>query len=169
MQDKLGPRVAVIGAGQCSVAEAQTAEEVGRLLAEAGAVVLTGGRGGVMEAASRGARQAGGLTVGILPGDDAGQGNRWVSLPIVTGLGEARNAVLIRTAEVVIAVGGEYGTLSEIAFALKFGRPVIGIHTWRAVSTAAAPLPIYPVEDAASAVRAALSLSGWTPGDDSGR
>lgn len=160
MQDKLGRRVAVIGAGQCSADEAHSAEEIGRLLAEAGAVVLTGGRGGVMEAASRGANLAGGLTVGILPGDDASQANPWVGLPIVTGLGEARNAVLMRTAEAVIAVGGEYGTLSEIAFALKFGRPVIGIHTWRAVSRIEVPLPVHEVEDAAAAVMTALSLLG---------
>ncbi len=127
-------RVAVIGGGSCTEAEATLAEEVGRLLAEAGAVVLTGGRGGVMAAASRGAAQAGGLVVGILPGDDASQANPWVTLPIVTGTGEARNAILMHTAQAVVAVGGEYGTLSEIAFALKFGLLVVGLHTWRASS-----------------------------------
>ena len=151
-----GPLVAVIGGGICGPEEAAVAEEVGRLLAEAGAVVLTGGRGGVMEAASRGAAQAGGLVVGILPGEDATDANRWVSLPIVTGLGEARNAVLMRTAQAVIAVGGEYGTLSEIAFALKFGRPVVGIHTWQATDGSGETLPIHRVETPAEAVEITL-------------
>jgi hypothetical protein len=150
-------RVAVIGAGDCSAAEAALAEEVGRRLAAAGAVVLTGGRGGVMAAASRGAAQAGGLVVGILPGDDAGQANPWVSLPIVTGLGEARNAIMMRTAQAVIAVGGEYGTLSEIAFALKFGRPVVGLHTWRASGPNQTALPIKTVDSAAEAVAVVLA------------
>jgi hypothetical protein len=150
--DSLGPRVAVIGAAVCSAQEAALAEEVGRLLAHASAVVLTGGRGGVMEAACRGARQAGGLTVGILPGDDAREANPWVQLPIVTSLGEARNAILIRTAQAVIAVGGEYGTLSEIAFALKFGRPVIGLYTWRGVHQGGASLPIVEARSAPEAV-----------------
>jgi uncharacterized protein (TIGR00725 family) len=150
-------RVAIIGAGTCTGREAALAEEVGRRLAQAGAVVLTGGRGGVMEAASRGAAQAGGLVVGILPGDDAREANPWVALPIVTGMGEARNAILMRTAQAVIAVGGEYGTLSEIAFALKFGRPVVGLRTWRASNPNQAALPIQAVDSAAEAVAAALA------------
>jgi hypothetical protein len=158
MSERLGPLVAVIGAGECSEHEAALAEEVGRRLAGAGAVVLTGGRGGVMAAASRGAAQAGGLTVGILPGDDASQANPWVMIPIVTSLGEARNAVLMRTAQVVIAVGGEYGTLSEIAFALKFGHPVVGLHTWQAVSSAGEALPISIAANAGEAVTVALAL-----------
>ena len=158
MKVTIGPRVAVIGGGTCSEAEAAIAEEVGRLIARAGAVLLTGGRGGVMEAASRGAAQAGGLVVGILPGEDASDANSWVALPIVTGLGEARNAVLMRSAQAVIAVGGEYGTLSEIAFALKFGRPVIGIATWQAVDGSDQPLPIRRVDTAAAAVMAVFKL-----------
>lgn len=150
-------RVAIIGGGECTAAEAATAEEIGRLLAEAGAVVLTGGRGGVMAAASRGAAHAGGLVVGILPGDDASQANPWVALPIVTGLGEARNAILMRSAQAVIAVGGEYGTLSEIAFALKFGRPVVGLHTWRASKPNQTALPIRFVNSAEEAVAAVLA------------
>lgn len=157
MNEPNSPLVAVIGAGLCSEQEATLAEEVGRRLAEAGAVVLTGGRGGVMAAASRGAAQAGGLVIGILPGEDANQANPWVTLPIVTGLGEARNAVLMRTAQVVIAVGGEYGTLSEIAFALKFGRPVVGLHTWRAVNSTGERLPIHTAASASEAVTAALA------------
>jgi uncharacterized protein (TIGR00725 family) len=112
-----------------------------------------------MAAASRGAWQSGGLTIGILPGSTASEANPWVKLPIVTGLGEARNAVLMRTAQVVIAVGGEYGTLSEIAFALKFGRPVVGIGTWRAVSDAGSPLPIHRADSAQEAVALALNLA----------
>jgi hypothetical protein len=150
-------RIAVIGGGECGETEAALAEEVGRLLAEAGTVLLTGGRGGVMAAASRGAAQAGGLVVGILPGDDAGQANPWVALPIVTGMGEARNAILVRTAHAVIAVGGEYGTLSEIAFALKFLRPVVGLHTWRASGPNQTALPIQLVDSAAQAVAAVLT------------
>ena len=158
MSGAIAPRVAVIGGGTCSEAEAVIAEEVGRLLAQAGAVLLTGGRGGAMEAASRGAAQAGGLVVGILPGEDASDANQWVALPIVTGLGEARNVVLMRTAQAVIAVGGEYGTLSEIAFALKFGRPVIGINTWQAVDASGHSLPIHRASTAADAVSIALRL-----------
>ena len=159
MSERRGPLVAVVGAGACSEHEAALAEEVGRRLAEAGAVVLTGGRGGVMAAASRGAAQAGGLTVGILPGEDASQANPWVAIPIVTGLGEARNTVLMRTAQAVIAVGGEYGTLSEIAFALKFGRPVVGLRTWQAVNSAGEALPIHAAANAGEAVTAALALA----------
>lgn len=148
----------------CSEEEAALAEEVGGQLARVGAIVLTGGRGGVMEAASRGAAQAGGLTVGILPGDHAQQANRWVQLPIVTDLGEARNVVLVRTAQVVIAIGGEYGTLSEIAFALKLGRPVVGLHTWQAISRAGGHLPIHRATNAREAVAVALALA--QPEDD---
>ena len=159
MNSQIGPRVAVVGGATCTDEEAEMAEKVGSALAQEGAVLLTGGRGGVMAAASRGAWEAGGLTVGILPGLAAGEANPWVKLPIVTGLGEARNAVLMRTAQAVIAVGGEYGTLSEIAFALKFGRPVVGIGTWRAVSDAGSPLPIHRVTTAEEAVALALGLA----------
>lgn len=122
--------VAVVGAGAPSGTEA-AAEAVGRLLAEAGAVVVCGGLGGVMEAACRGARGAGGLTVGILPGTDRTAANPYVTLAVPTGLGEARNTIVVRTADAVIAVGGGHGTLSEIAFAAKIGRPVVGLATWQ--------------------------------------
>ncbi|MEZ4769692.1 MAG: TIGR00725 family protein [Caldilineales bacterium] len=163
MSRQIEPRVAVIGGGTCSTQEAATAEEIGRLLAQAGAVVLTGGRGGVMEAASRGAAEAGGLVVGILPGEDASQANPWVALPIVTGLGEARNAVLMRTAQAVVAVGGEFGTLSEIAFALKFGRPVVGIGTWQAADGSGQSLPVGRAASAAEAVALILQLLNDSP------
>jgi uncharacterized protein (TIGR00725 family) len=106
------------------------AEEVGRRLAECQYVVLTGGRTGVMEAASRGAKQAGGLTVGILPGNNPQDANPYVDIPIATGLQDARNAIVARASEILIAIAGEYGTLSEIALALKMGRRVIGLGTW---------------------------------------
>jgi uncharacterized protein (TIGR00725 family) len=106
------------------------AEEVGRLLARRGAVVVSGGLGGVMEAACRGARSEGGVAVGILPGLDRGAANPHVSVAVATGLGEARNALVVRAADALIAVGGAYGTLSEIALALKAGKPVIGLGTW---------------------------------------
>ena len=125
------PRIAVCGAGTCSATTYEQARQVGRLLAQAGAVLLCGGRGGVMEAACRGAREIGGLTVGILPGTDPREGNPYLALPIVTGMGQARNVVLVLSAQVVIAIAGEAGTLSEIALALKAGRPVIGLGTWR--------------------------------------
>ncbi len=119
--------------------DARLAHDVGRLLAEAGAVVVCGGLGGVMEAACRGAKEAGGLTVGILPGYDRRAANRWVDVAIATGLGEARNTLVVRASDAVIAIGGEYGTLSEIAFALKLGRPVVGLSTWSLARTGGTP------------------------------
>ena len=124
-------RIAVCGAGECDAATYERARHVGRLLGAAGAVLLCGGLGGVMEAACRGAQEAGGLTVGLLPGSEAGAANPYVDLPIATGLGPARNVVLVLAAEAVIAIAGEAGTLSEIALALKAGRPVVGLGTWR--------------------------------------
>jgi len=103
---------------------------VGRFVAARDAVVLTGGMGGVMEAASKGAKEAGGLTVGILPSYEVRDGNPYIDIPIVTGLNHARNIVVVRSSHVIIAVGGEYGTLSEIAFALKLGMTVVGLDSW---------------------------------------
>ncbi len=122
-------RIAVFGAGICEGEIYRLAYEVGRLLASK-AIVLTGGLGGVMEAASRGALEAGGLTVGVLPGNRAEDANPYVQIPIVTDLGQARNVVLVRSAEAAIAISGGYGTLSEIALALKMWKPVVGLHTW---------------------------------------
>jgi len=109
---------------------ARLAEEVGRAVAAAGAVLVSGGLGGVMEAATRGAWQAGGLTVGILPGASHRDANPFVDISIVTDLGHARNAVVVRSAHAVIALPGEYGTLSEVALALKMGIPVVGLRSW---------------------------------------
>lgn len=122
--------IAVIGASQASVAELKAAEEVGRLIALNGATLVCGGMGGVMEAACRGAATAGGITVGILPGDSPREANAFVELPIATGIGYARNATVVKSAQAVIAIGGSYGTLSEIAYALQGGLPVIGLDTW---------------------------------------
>ncbi len=124
------PYVAVVGPSEGAPAELRAAEAVGRGLAERGAVVVCGGLGGAMEAACRGAKEAGGTTVGILPGSDRSAANAWVDVAVATGLGEARNAVVVRSADAVIAVAGSYGTLSEIALALRAGTPVVGLGTW---------------------------------------
>jgi uncharacterized protein (TIGR00725 family) len=123
-------RIAVIGGGACTGEEGRTAEAVGRGVAARGAILITGGLGGVMAAASKGAREGGGLVVGILPGRRAADANPDVEIPIVTGMGEARNVIVAGSADAVIAVGGQLGTLSEIAFALMRAIPVVGIGTW---------------------------------------
>lgn len=120
----------VIGAGECDAEFRMLAEAVGRGIAEAGAVLVCGGMGGVMEAACRGAKAAGGMTIGILPGPDRSGANECVDIAIATGIGEARNLAIIRTSDALIAVGGSYGTLSEIGFALKMGKKVVGLRTW---------------------------------------
>jgi uncharacterized protein (TIGR00725 family) len=114
-----------------SAAELALAEEVGARLVDLGATVVTGGLGGVMEAACRGAKSRRGLTIGLLPGLDRSEANGWVDVAIATGLGELRNALIVRTSDALVAIGGGAGTLSEIAFALKLGRPVIGIGTYQ--------------------------------------
>lgn len=123
-----GPLVAVIGGSSCTTEEAELAGAVGRLLAERGAVLVCGGLGGVMEAAARGAKQAGGLTIGILPGGDRTAANPSIDVAIPTGMGEMRNALLVRAAQGVIAIGGGWGTLSEIALACRIKTPVVGLH-----------------------------------------
>jgi uncharacterized protein (TIGR00725 family) len=147
------PYVAVVGPSEATSVELERAEEVGRALAGAGAVVLTGGLGGVMAAACRGAVRAGGLTVGILPGHDRSAANEWVSVAIATGLGELRNGLIVRAADALVAVGGAYGTLSEVALALKSGTPVIGLDTW----------PIEGIETVRSAGEAAARAIGSAP------
>jgi len=122
--------IAVIGGRRIEKALLAEAEEVGKLIAKRGAILVCGGLGGVMEAASEGAQSAGGLTVGILPQDNPGRANQYIDIPITTGLGIGRNVIIARTADALIAVGGEYGTLSEIAFALQLKKPVVGIKTW---------------------------------------
>src|SRR3954452_12575073 len=118
------PYVAVVGPGDADAAAERDAEVAGRVLAEGGAVVVCGGLGGVMSAACRGAREAGGLTLGLLPGTDRAAGNPWLSVVVPTGMGELRNGLVVRASDALVAVGGGFGTLSEIALALKTGRPV---------------------------------------------
>ena len=124
------PIIGVVGGRRTEKALLLEAEEVGRLIAKKGANLVCGGLGGVMEAASRGAKLEGGLTVGILPHDNSKEANQYIDFPVATGLGIGRNVIIARTADALIAVGGEYGTLSEIAFALQMGKPVVGIKTW---------------------------------------
>jgi uncharacterized protein (TIGR00725 family) len=147
----MDPYVAVVGPGEATAEEIATAEEVGRLLAERGAVLVCGGLGGVMEAACRGAKEGGGRTVGILPGHDRAAANPHVDVAIATGLGEARNALVVRAADVLIAVGGAYGTLSEIALALKTGTRVVGIRSWELAGR-----PLQEARNAREAVELAL-------------
>jgi uncharacterized protein (TIGR00725 family) len=144
--------VAVIGASRATERQAQLAQEVGRLLGEAGAVIITGGGGGVMEAASRGGAQAGATVVGLLPGEDRGHANPWVGVAIATGLGELRNGLIVRACDAAIAVGGAYGTLSEIALALAQQVPVVGLDTWDIGGIEVAP-------DPAAAVARGLALA----------
>jgi len=122
--------VGVVGGSSAGDEERRTAELVGRELARAQAILVCGGLGGVMEAASRGAKSRRGLTIGLLPGLDRSEANGWVDVAIATGLGEIRNALIVRTSDALVAVGGGVGTLSEIGFALKLGRPVIGVGTF---------------------------------------
>jgi uncharacterized protein (TIGR00725 family) len=124
------PYIAVVGPSNAGDHEAWLAEEVGAGLAAAGAVVVTGGLGGVMEAASRGAKSRRGRTLGLLPGEDREAANGWVDIAVATGMGEMRNALIVRTVDALVAIGGGPGTLSEIAFALRTGKPVVGLATW---------------------------------------
>jgi uncharacterized protein (TIGR00725 family) len=120
----------VVGPGEASDGHVEAAAVVGRLVAERGALLVCGGLGGVMEGACRGAKQAGGTTIGILPGVERSDANPYVDVALPTGLGQARNAVVARAADAVIAIGGGYGTLSEIALALRREKPVVGFDTW---------------------------------------
>ena len=151
--------VAVVGPGEASDEEVRAAEVIGAELARAGALVVCGGLGGVMAAACRGAASAGGTSLGLLPGRRRADANRWVTVAVPTGLGEGRNALVVRSADAVVAVGGAYGTLSEIALALRAGLPVVGWRTWSLVDPSGAAAPIIPVDDPAEAARAALALA----------
>ena len=153
------PYIAVVGPSEAAEDICVTAEAVGTLLAEAGAVVVTGGLGGVMAAASRGAKSAGGSTLGLLPGRDRADANAWVDVVVPTGLGEGRNALVVRIADAVIAVGGSWGTLSETALAARTGTPVVTIRGWQVRDPTGAEPPRGPLEvrTAAEAVLAALA------------
>ena len=150
--------IAVIGGSQPSVPETKLAEEVGREIARRGAVLVCGGLGGVMEAACRGASSEGGITIGILPGDNRQAANPYVQIPIVTGMGYARNVAVVKSAQAVIAIGGSYGTLSEIGHALQSSIPVIGLNTWSLSRNGQQDDSIIPAQNPAEAVDKALNL-----------
>jgi len=151
-------RLAVCGAAEADAELQSVAGRLGRAIASAGAVLVCGGLGGVMEAAARGAYETGGLTMGVLPGPDASSANDWIALPLPTGMGEARNTLVVRFADAVIAVGGGWGTLSEIAFARKIGIPVVLLGT-----SPAGGMGLESATDPAEAVGLALRLSGREP------
>jgi uncharacterized protein (TIGR00725 family) len=157
--------VAVVGAGDADERLVSAAEQVGRRLAQRGATVVCGGLGGVMAASCRGAKSAGGLTLGILPGRRRQDANQWVDVAIPTGMGETRNALVVLSADAVIAVGGEHGTLSEVALGLKLGRPVVGLRTWRLTrSDGSLDESIVRADDPDGAVAAALALAAEAAG-----
>ena len=152
--------MAVVGSGEADEATCAMARDLGRELARRGALVVSGGLGGVMEAACRGAREEGGTTLGLLPGDDRRAANPFVDVAVATGMGEARNALVARTADVVVAVAGEFGTLSEIALALRMGKPVVGLSTWQ---LARGGQPVEAIVGASTAAEAAeLALAQLT-------
>jgi uncharacterized protein (TIGR00725 family) len=151
--------IAVIGNSSCSPEEAKLAETVGELLAQQGVTIICGGLTGVMEAVCRGAKSKGGLTVGILPGQDSSAANPWVDIPVVTSIGEARNVAVVKSAQAVIAIGGSYGTLSEIAYALKSKIPIIGLNTWSLSRNGREDDSIIRVQSATEAVDKAISLA----------
>jgi hypothetical protein len=145
-------QIGVIGAGQCSKEIEQLAEEVGKEIARNKATLVCGGLGGVMEASAKGAKQEGGNTVGILPGVSFEDANPFIDIPIVTGLSHARNVLVVRSSHALIAIEGGYGTLSEIAIALKIGKPVVGLRTWKISEE------IVTVETPQEAVKKAIDL-----------
>ena len=148
--------IAVIGGSECCTEEAALAEQVGREIAGRGATLVCGGLGGIMAAACRGANAEGGMTIGILPGSEPTAANKDVKLSVATGLGHARNFMVVQAAQAVIAIGGEYGTLSEIAIALKLHIPVIGLNTWSLVKKGKMDNSIILADDAADAVAEAI-------------
>jgi uncharacterized protein (TIGR00725 family) len=150
--------IAVIGGSDASPEIAGLAEEVGREIARRGAALVCGGMGGVMEAACKGASEAGGLTIGILPGDNRRDVNPYVQIPIVTGIGYARNVAVVKSAQAVIAIDGSYGTLTEIGYALQSGIPVIGLKTWSLSIDGRADNNIIPAKNPKEAVDKAIAL-----------
>ena len=157
-----GRYVAVIGAGECSGETYEAARSIGSELARRGAILVCGGLGGVMEAAARGALEGGGVSVGILPGRTRARACPYLTVALPTGMGEARNALVVRAADGVIAVAGEWGTLSEIGLALKMGKPVVGLETWE-LAQKGRPLRAY--REATGPVEAVTLLEGLWRGD----
>ncbi len=154
------PWIAVVGPGEAGEQELAAAEQAGAAIAQRGAVLVCGGLGGVMEAACRGARAGLGTTVGLLPGGRRDDANGWVTIAIPTGMGEMRNALIVRSADAVVAIGGAWGTLSEIALALKLARTVVGIGTWELAREGRPQPGILAADDAQSAVWLALERAG---------
>jgi len=150
--------VSVIGGGDCEPAERALAEEVGRLLAHEGVTLVCGGLGGVMEAAARGAKQAGGITIGILPGHDRAAANPYLDYVLTTGMGHARNLAVVSSGDAVVAIGGGYGTLSEIGLAAKIGRPVVILGGWRLGD----PHKDSGIHYASTASEAVALVTGWS-------
>jgi hypothetical protein len=151
--------IAVIGGGRCTAQEAVLAETVGRELAKREAILVCGGLTGVMEAACRGATIESGLTLGILPSDDPADCNPYVQIPVATGVGYARNIAVVKTSQAVIAIDGDYGTLTEIGFALKSNMPVVGLNTWSLYRNGQEDKSIIKATDAVDAVEKAISLA----------
>ena len=141
-------QIGVIGASRCSPEIAELAEEVGREIGKRGAVLICGGLGGVMEFASKGVKEAGGLTIGILPGRSRQEANTYIDVPIVTGMGHARNVIIAHSSDSMIAISGEHGTLSEIAIGLKLQKTIIGLNTWDIEGVIKAKTPAEAVEKA---------------------
>jgi uncharacterized protein (TIGR00725 family) len=150
--------VGVVGPADATAAQCDEAREVGRRLARAGAVVVCGGLGGVMHAAADGSAEVGGVSIGLLPGVDRAAASPRLTVAIATGLGEARNALVVRASDALIAIAGGFGTLSEIGLALKLGRPVIGLATWD-LGRSEGPAPILAATDPADAVARAVALA----------
>ena len=156
------PNIGVLGPNEAAAVEHALGADVGRCIAKAGAVLVCGGLGGMMRAAAEGAKSAGGQTVGILPGNDRSEANPFIDIAIPTGLGVYRNAVLVNTCDVVIAIHGAYGTLSEIAFALRLGIPVVGLDTWEVHRSGRSDPAIHIAHSAQEAVDLALNLATST-------
>ncbi|MFL5766662.1 MAG: TIGR00725 family protein [Actinomycetota bacterium] len=153
------PYVAVVGPNDATRMELDQAEAIGEGLARAGAVLVCGGLGGVMHAAARGCEKTGGVSIGILPGDDRDPGSPHLTVAVSTGMGETRNAIIVRTSDVIVAISGEFGTLSEVAFALKLGKPVVGLGTWELSKRGRPVEAITRVESPTEAVEESLRLA----------
>jgi uncharacterized protein (TIGR00725 family) len=159
-QAMVKPYVAVIGTSEPTPGESDLAHRVGVLLARAGAVLVSGGLGGVMETSCRGSFGAGGTTVGVLPGEDRSDGNQFLTVALPTGLGQLRNGLVVAAADAVIAIGGGWGTLTEIGFAMRVGKPLIALSTWSLTSPHPSDRPIATADSAEEAVGLALDAAG---------
>ncbi len=164
MESGVKPRIGVMGPGSCPPEIYALAREVGYLIARKGAILICGGLGGVMEASARGAREGGGISVGILPGNSAADANPYIDIPIISDLGQARNVINVLTSQAIIAIFGSYGTLSEIALALKCGVPVVGLRTWELAAPDGETIPIATARSAEEAVHSALALVSRSSG-----